>query len=335
MFVSRSDSAITVLAPAKLNLHLEVLARRADGYHEIETVIAAVSLFDTVCFLLPQADSGRGRSSGIYFHGRWASGFRGRFSNRQSLGGKESKLGDLPEGTDNLVVKAVDLLARRAGIEAAANVLLVKRIPSAAGLGGGSSDAAAALLAANEGFGLRWSRDRLAQLAAELGSDVPFFLSSGAAVCRGRGERIEPATDWKQLHFVVISPPHDLSTKEVYRGCLPAESPTSTQPLVEALRNGDPVAVGRRLSNRLEGPAGRISSWIDRLRYEMEQVDVPGHRMTGSGSSYFAVCRNAMHARRTAGRLRGRNLGQVFRVVNVRFSIANARRGRQTLGERR
>ena len=83
--MSRSDSAITVLAPAKLNLHLEVLARRADGYHEIETVIAAVSLFDTVCFLLPQADSGRGRSSGIYFHGRWASGFRGRFRENVAL----------------------------------------------------------------------------------------------------------------------------------------------------------------------------------------------------------------------------------------------------------
>ena len=329
MHVSRSDSAITVLAPAKLNLHLEVLARRADGYHEIETLVTIINLFDTVSFLLPRAGKQRELSSGVHFQVSWASGFRGHSRNRQSFGEHETTLGELPEGTDNSVVQAVKLLARRAGIEAVAKIGLVKRIPSAAGFGGGSSDAAAALVGANEAFGLGWSRDRLAQLAAEIGSDVPFFLGTGAAVCRGRGERIELAMEGQQLHFVVIRPPGGLSTKEVYQHCSPANSPVSPRPLIDAWRSGDPVAVGKRLMNRLEAPASSLSPWIDKLRYEIDQLDVLGHQMTGSGSGYFAICRSAIHARRTMSRLRGRNLGQIFGAINVRHPIASNGPGRQ------
>ena len=323
MYVSHSDSAITILAPAKLNLHLEVLARRADGYHEIETLITAINLYDTVCFLMPRAGKRGELSSGVHFQACWASGLRGYLRSHQSIGEQESTLGKLPEGTDNSVVQAVKLLARRAGIEAVAEVGLVKRIPSAAGLGGGSSDAAAALVGANEAFGLRWSRDRLAQLGAEIGSDVPFFLGAGAAVCRGRGELIEAAIEGQQLHFVVIRPPGGLSTREVYQHCVPAESPVSPRPLMDAWRCGDSAAVGKRLMNRLSAPASSLSPWIDRLRYEMKQLDVLGHQMTGSGSSYFAICRNALHAQRTVSRLRGRNLGQVLGAVNVRQCVVN------------
>ncbi len=101
-------------------------------------------------------------------------------------------LHDVPEGADNLVVRAVELVRRRAGVRRGASLELVKRIPAAAGLGGGSSDAAAALVAANEGWRLGRSPGELAAWAAELGSDVPFFLADSSAVCRGRGEQVEP-----------------------------------------------------------------------------------------------------------------------------------------------
>ena len=129
----------------------------------------------------------------------------------------------MPEGPDNLVVRAVELVRRRAGVRRGAKLLLVKRIPAAAGLGGGSSDAAAALVAANEGWRLGRSRDELADWAAELGSDVPFFLAGGPAICRGRGERVEPVAGLGALDFVVVRPPEGLSTAAVY-GVVPAGS---------------------------------------------------------------------------------------------------------------
>jgi 4-diphosphocytidyl-2-C-methyl-D-erythritol kinase len=346
MFLCRTRSTITVHAPAKLNLHFEVFARRDDGYHEVESVISAIDRFDTICFE-PLAGPGDGIArSGPYestgvgtidFHATWAPGMRSQASRelpgedlrqrdrravqsvrRQTNNRDASPWGDLPEGKDNLVVQAVELLTRCSRVKAQARIRLIKRIPSAAGLGGGSSDAAAALLAANEYLGLHWSRERLSNLAAELGSDVPFFLSTGAAVCRGRGEAVEPAGVWAPLHFVVIRPPAGLNTEQVYARCAAATRPVSPEPLLAALRNGDRAQIGRRMMNRLEEPAATLSNWIGRLRSEMEQLDVAGHQLTGSGSSYFAICRDARHARRMANRLRGRNLGLVFSAASVR-----------------
>ena len=145
-----------------------MLFRRDDGFHEIETVITAIDLFDTLYFV---AES-RKR---ITLECSWASGLRGRAVSARSTGESDSSLGDVPCGTDNIVLQAVELVARRAGVESGACLRLVKQIPTAAGLGGGSSDAAAALVAANQGWNLGWSPARLAQVGAELGSDVPFF----------------------------------------------------------------------------------------------------------------------------------------------------------------
>ncbi len=113
------------------------------------------------------------------------------------------------------------LLRDRAGIRAGARLRLLKRIPATAGLGGGSSDAAAALLAGNVGWNLNWSRERLMELAAELGSDVPFFLAGGAAICRGRGEVVAPVGRLGTLFGVVVRPPVGLSTARVYGHCRP------------------------------------------------------------------------------------------------------------------
>jgi 4-diphosphocytidyl-2-C-methyl-D-erythritol kinase len=193
---------------------------------------------------------------------------------------------------------------------------LTKRIPSASGLGGASSDAAAALVAANLGWRLAWPRERLAEVAAEIGSDVPFFLTRGAAICRGRGERIEPIEPGR-LYVVVVRPPVGLSTPRVYLACQPTASPVGCERVAAALRRGQVAAVARMLNNRLEESAATLTTWIGRLRQEFSRLDVLGHQMSGSGSSYFGICRHARHARRVAARLRSRGVGMVFAAATA------------------
>ena len=198
------------------------------------------------------------------------------------------------------------------GIDRRAQVRLTKRIPSAAGLGGGSSDAAAALVAANLVWGIGWSRERLDAVAAELGSDVPYFLYSGPAVCRGRGEQIGPVARFGRYHVVVVRPPAGLSTASVYRTCRPSVSPRKVEPLLAALRRGDVRQLRRRMHNALQPAAQSLSPWIERLASEFARMDCLASQMSGSGTSYFGICRNAGHALAVAGRLRSRRLGYVF-----------------------
>ena len=302
MHFHQSPLGLTVQAPAKLNLFFEVLAKRDDGYHEIETLVYPIDLYDTLYFKEnPDGPIEFGCKLGS---GAWrARGFG---------------LDDVPEGKDNLVVRAVELLRRRAGVTGGASIRLVKRIPSAAGLGGGSSDAAAGLVAANAVWRLGWSPARLAELGAELGSDVPLFLAEKPARCRGRGERVEPLEAASTLHFVVVRPPAGLCTAAVYQACRPPEAPRSSAPFRQALASGDPAAVGRLLFNRLESAAEKLSPWIARLRRELSDADCLGHLMTGSGTCYFGLCRHARHARRAARRLRAKRIGSAYPVRGSR-----------------
>ena len=300
------------LAPAKINLFLEVLARRDDGFHEIETLMAPVAIYDTLWFT-PQAEGN------IELACRWAAPGRAQRGTAPLQPSDEfspdppggppwpAPWGDLPPAEKNLAYRAVSLLRERAGVKAGALMRLVKRIPSAAGLGGASSDAAYALLAANEGWNLHWPRPRLMELAAELGSDVGFFLGRGAAVCRGRGERIESADGLPPLHVVVARPPTGLSTAAVYADCRPAEKPRRLEPLLHSLRAGNIAAAGAALVNRLQAPAERLSPQAALLSRELASLDVEGRQMSGSGSSYFALCRSARHAKCVAARLRSQS----------------------------
>jgi 4-diphosphocytidyl-2-C-methyl-D-erythritol kinase len=302
MQLHRSPSGWVVQAPAKLNLFFEVLAKRDDGFHEIETLVCPINLYDTL--YLKEDSSGQTKLGCQRVSGVW--------------GPKGSALGDVPTGADNLVAKALDLLRRRAGSPQGATLRLVKRIPSAAGLGGGSSDAAAALAAANAAWKLGWSTAQLECLGAELGSDVPAFFARGPAVCRGRGEKIEPAPALGTLHFVVVRPPAGLSTADVYQACRPAARPRRLAPLLDALVRGDLAGAGQRLFNRLESAAKELSPWVHRLQRELARMDCPGHQMTGSGTCYFGLCRHARHARRVARRLQARQIGVAFAARGCR-----------------
>jgi 4-diphosphocytidyl-2-C-methyl-D-erythritol kinase len=299
--IRRRAAEIEILAPAKINLFFEVLSRRDDGFHEIETLMLPIDLCDTL--ILANDPSGN-----VTISTRWVTGIKQQ-SNvaAPSAPAASDEYETIPEGDKNHAVRAVRLLAQRAGINRGATMRLVKRIPAAAGLGGGSSDAAAALVAANLAWSLNWSTQRLADVAAEIGSDVPFFLSYGPAVCSGRGEKIMPVAGLGTLHLVVLRPPAGLSTPAVYRACQPGNPPRKVDPVMESLRNGDLAAVGPRLHNRLLEPARRLSPWIDRVIDRLTEAGCGPVGMSGSGSSCFAVCRSAVHARQTAARLRCRH----------------------------
>lgn len=299
MHVARRRQQLEVWAPAKVNLFLEVLNRRDDGYHEIETLMCPVDLYDTLYF----SDERQGRVV-------LTCDFAARA--KQQIAGTPE---DFPEGSDNLVVRAIELLRREAGVTAGAAVRLVKRIPVAAGLAGGSSDAAAALMAANIAWRLGYSTQALCRIGARLGSDVPFFFARGAAVCRGRGEQIEPVKIPGSLHLVIVRPPEGLLTGNVYAACRPAARARPVAPLVEALQKGACQSVGNLLHNRLQPAAEDLSPVVGELRRTFDGLDFVGHQMSGSGTSYFGICRHARHARRLRACIEARGIGTAYTVA--------------------
>jgi 4-diphosphocytidyl-2-C-methyl-D-erythritol kinase len=276
MLSERQADALVLQAPAKVNLYLEVLAKRADDYHDIATLMVAVTLYDTLAF--KEEDSGEVRL--LCEHPGLAT------------------------GPDNLVCRSARLLRQRTGCTRGATVHLTKRIPLAAGLAGGSSDAAATLAGLNGLWGLGLSQRDLASLAAELGSDIAFFFSTPVAWCTGRGERVEPLALGRPLWFVLVSPSFGLSTADVYRGVRVPEQPESGQAIRRAVEAGDIEEIGRRLHNRLQPVAERLAPEIAVLSERLRRLGPAGQLMSGSGSTLFALCRDEGEALRVARGLR-------------------------------
>jgi len=263
---------VVVAAPAKLNLFLEILRKRPDGYHDLESLMLAVDLFDTLEF--------------------------------RSTPGTVALTCDppgLPTGPDNLVVKAAHVLRDRVKRpDLGAAIHLTKRIPTQAGLGGGSADAALTLLALNQIWKLAQTRDELAAMAASIGSDVAFFLTPPAAWCEGRGERVTPELLGRPLDFVLVCPRVGLATADVYRRLEVPARPVPGDSLRSAVRAGDPEAVGRALFNRLEQPAFALAPAVERVRQRLTSLGSCGALVSGSGSAAFAVCRSREEAIRLA-----------------------------------
>jgi 4-diphosphocytidyl-2-C-methyl-D-erythritol kinase len=224
----------------------------------------------------------------------------------------------LPAGPDNLVVKALRLLQERSGCHLGARVELLKRIPMAAGMGGGSSDAAAVLRLANHVWRLNWDEERLTELSAELGSDIPFFMSAGPAICRGRGEEVERVCQLPSLHFVIVKPAAALGAGDVYTAydsINKQDAPRARGELgrwLAPMRRGASSNLAAWMHNGLEAAASTLSPCVERLRRAFSELDFLAHQLTGSGSAYFGVCRHAQHARRLASILRTQQLGLVY-----------------------
>jgi 4-diphosphocytidyl-2-C-methyl-D-erythritol kinase len=272
MYCERQAGRVVVRAPAKINLFLEVLAKRADGYHEIATLMVAVNLFDILEI-------------------------------RQLPGANIDLSCDRPglsTGDDNLVQKAAQALSRTTGFQGGAAIHLEKRIPMAAGLGGGSSDAAAALMGLNELWNLGLSTTDLSSIGSRLGSDVPFFVSAHAAWCTGRGDNVRPVPAGKEIWLVLVCPATGCSTAEVYRRVRIPARPEDGSAMVQALQSGDVQDMGKRLHNRLEEAASAVTTEIAFWKHRLASLNPAGTLMTGSGSTVFALCRDELEAHRIA-----------------------------------
>jgi 4-diphosphocytidyl-2-C-methyl-D-erythritol kinase len=296
MLYHDQTTAITVSAPAKLNLFLNVLGKRADGYHELETLMVSVGLYDTL--RISPAPAGD-----LSLVCRDAGTMRNGLARRE-----------LPPADDsNLVLKAARELLRVTGATQGTRLELTKRIPIAAGLAGGSSDAAAALLGLNRFWRLGLSREELLDVAARLGSDVPFFLcESAAAICRGRGEIIEPLSMPMRLHCVIARPRTGLATAEVFRHCRVSPIGWNAGDVARECVRGRLDRAARFLHNSLQEPAERLNSEVTTLKTWFGRQSFLGHMMSGSGTSYFGLCRSRHQALKLAASFKATRLGDVF-----------------------
>jgi 4-diphosphocytidyl-2-C-methyl-D-erythritol kinase len=258
-----------VACPAKVNLFLEVLGRRPDGFHGIESVLAPAPWGDRV-------EAAARPGGGVSLEIRLPSG-----------GGMEG----VPADGTNLAARAARLALDAAGAEAGVRLVLHKEVPPGAGLGGGSSDAAGALLAVNRLLGSPLPRERLEGLALSLGSDVPYFLEGGFRIARGRGEVLSPAPAFPGLRLLVLWPGVPVPTAEVYARCRPAGpgDRRDPAPLLAALAAGDAGGISRACFNRLEGPALEVCPRIGEALEALRSLGAGEPRMTGSGSAAFLV----------------------------------------------
>jgi 4-diphosphocytidyl-2-C-methyl-D-erythritol kinase len=258
-----------VLAPAKINLSLRILKRRADGFHEIETLIAPISLYDKV---------------DIEKQNRWID-----FSCDDPT---------LSTGDDNLVVRAAKLFFEQTKIKSGVSIKLEKGIPHGAGLGGGSSDAAATFRGLNELFETKLSRDELAKLAATIGSDVPFFLFESAALCKGRGEIVSPTKLKKKLSILLLKPAFGVSSAWAYSRW---EESKEIPGVSYHSQNFD----GQTLVNDLERPVFEKFIFLARLKtWLLKQPEVGAALMSGSGSTVLAVLKKKADGDSVAERVR-------------------------------
>lgn len=258
-------------APAKINLSLEIKGRREDGFHEIESFMAPISLSDRLTI-----------------------------ERSKSTGGVQFSCDDpsLSTGDDNLVVRAAKLFRKAASVEAGLEIALEKKIPHGAGLGGGSSDAASTLLGLNDLFETRLDRNDLMELAAQIGSDVPFFILGSAAMCRGRGEIVEPARLPANFNLLLVKPDFGVPTPWAYGRWQDSRELPGVEYACQEFS-------GVRFVNDLERPVfekfvllGYLKRWL------REQSEVGAALLSGSGSTVFAVLRADADAEELAARIR-------------------------------
>jgi len=259
---------LTIKAYAKINLSLDILGLRPDGYHELRSLMQSVSLADELC-LKPADDLTLSVS-------------------RQ----------DLSSGEDNIIIKCLRRLQQAAGTGAGAEITLHKQIPMAAGLAGGSADGAAALVAAARLWKLDIEPDGLSRIGAEIGSDIPFCLNGGAALVSGRGEMLEPLSPL-DFFLLLLKPPISVSTAWAYRAYDDSGTATAggTQRLLQYWSAGDLEGVARSLSNDLAPAVMAGHPEIEAGRQALLRAGALGAAMSGSGPTLFGIMANKEAAR--------------------------------------
>lgn len=269
-----------IRAPGKINLGLRIVGKRDDGYHLIDTIMVPVSLYDEIEIT----------------KGRKVSGAKPR--SRRLIVTCDHP--DVPGGEKNIVYQAADLIMRSGKIEQLVRIHIRKQIPLGAGLGGGSSDAAATMLGLNRLFHVGYSAKKLKALAISLGADVPFFIDRRPARARGIGERLSPIPSLPRVWVLIVYPGFSVSTAWAY-GKLPVKltkpiANTSITRLIEK-----PIDVGKLLVNDLEVVTLARYPRIGHLKAKLIAGGAEGALMSGSGSAVFGVFNSRKRAMRAAG----------------------------------
>jgi len=277
---------VAVEAPAKLNLHLRVTGRRPDGYHELVSVMVPIDLADRIEI--------RPASEGIEL----------ACTGRSVAGGEE-----------NLVWRAARDFLYQGGVPQGASIRLHKRIPVAAGLGGGSSDAAATLLALDRIWPGRLGRKALFRMAVGLGADVPFFLSAVPAVATGIGEVLENLDYWPELWYVLVKPPIEVSTAWAY-GQLRIQLTTRENDYINRFWGPEDFSVAELLENDLERVTETRFPVVTHLKQALMDAGAIGALMTGSGPTVFGAFGTESEARAAEQELISQELGDVFVATN-------------------
>ena len=288
---------IRVLAPAKLNLTLDIVGLRPDGYHELDMLMQAVSLCDGV-----EITAGTGAA---------------RTLRCETPSGEP--LPDVPADGRNLAWRAADVFFAETGLpDGGLAIRVVKRIPAQAGLAGGSADAAAVLKGLNALYGSPLQPKALSALGAACGSDVPFCIRGGTARVRGRGERVRGIKLDPVQHYVIVKPPFGISTPMLFDASdrhSPERRPDADK-LLRCLKTGNTSGAGALLCNVLEPVAARLHPEIGEIREALLACGACGAQMTGSGSAVFGLFPGLREAKRACEGLKG-GKNAVFYVHSV------------------
>lgn len=274
-------------AYAKINIGLDVLRRRADGYHEVKMIMQTVDIYDE-----------------LVLERRKEPGIELRMDNSE-----------LPSGGDNLICRAADLLFREKKITGGVNISLTKRIPIAAGMAGGSADAAAALRGVNELFDLGYSLKELQALGVGLGADIPYCLAGGTMLSEGIGEILTPLPAPPAAHLVIAKPDINVSTAFVY-GNLHADRLAwhpDIDGMIAALQKGDLDGITGRLGNVLETVTVKAHPVIEQIKELLRKQGAENALMSGSGPTVFGIFKEKETAARAAEAVeRGQLAKQIF-----------------------
>ena len=277
-----------IRTPAKINTLLKVTGRRPNGYHELVSIMIPVEIFDLLEFEILQEKAIWIQSTGYH----------------------------VPNDEKNLVHRAARSFLSRTGISHGVSIRLEKNIPVAAGLGGGSSDAAATLLMLNRVNSMPLTESDLREIAVELGADVPFFLNCMPSLATGIGEIIEPLEGWPDFWYVIVTPPIRISTMWVYHN-LKLELTTKSSDCILANFRSETFKVANVLENDLENVTCAKFPIINTLKKLLVDAGAEGAMMSGSGPSVFGLFSSLANAAEAEKFLISQNMGDVFLAKSI------------------
>lgn len=273
-------------SPAKINLHLRVLGKREDGYHDIATLMQRISLYDEIEF------SPREKGIVVKCPGT-----------------------PLPENEDNIVYKAAKSLFSQASCHSGIEITIRKKIPIAAGLGGGSSNAATTLVTLNDLMGFNYSTKNLMKIGAKLGADIPFFVFGKTAWAFGIGDRLQAAKNIPRLWFVLVNPRFDISTKGIYESLNLRLTNTTEKFSIRGFSTIDDIV--RELYNDLEKVTLNLHPILKELKELLLSCGALGSLMSGSGPTVFGIFADKKDALRAEERLKAKEKWAVFRAHSI------------------